>query len=278
MQSIESGNQPVRSPRWGVLNTALDTTTPSFSEILGKLDQIEKECGVRILFACESGSRVWGFASKDSDYDVRYVYVRPMESYITITDRKDEIRGEADPLFDFAGWDITKTLRLLAKSNPSLGEWLNTDLLYRSDPAAHQILKDTYNENFSPGTLYEHYRSMASGIWHRELAGKEISGKQYLYATRALLATNWLVGQKSFPPLLFDTLLAGTSVSSEVAREIAGLLEKKRAGGEMGPQPRIPLIDDFIKAQLTLPRPSTWTNAAPDMAKLDRVLLQLVKG
>ena len=46
-----------------------------------KLHEIEKRENCRILLAVESGSRAWGFASPDSDYDVRFIYVRDKESY-----------------------------------------------------------------------------------------------------------------------------------------------------------------------------------------------------
>ncbi len=42
--------------------------------ILEKLKYIEEENNVKILYAVESGSRGWGFASRDSDYDVRFIY------------------------------------------------------------------------------------------------------------------------------------------------------------------------------------------------------------
>ena len=51
--------------------------------IMKKLDEIEKTEEVRILLAVESGSRAWGFASTDSDYDVRFIYFRPEDEYST---------------------------------------------------------------------------------------------------------------------------------------------------------------------------------------------------
>ena len=59
--------------------------------ILGRLDAIETEHTVRILLAVESGSRAWGFHSTDSDYDVRFLYVRPLEWYLSIEGRRDVI-------------------------------------------------------------------------------------------------------------------------------------------------------------------------------------------
>ena len=46
-----------------------------FQRVRNALAQVEAERNVRVLFACESGSRAWGFASRDSDYDVRFLYV-----------------------------------------------------------------------------------------------------------------------------------------------------------------------------------------------------------
>ena len=52
--------------------------------IPAKLREIEAREHVRILHCVESGSRAWGFASPDSDYDVRFVYVRPLEHYLRL--------------------------------------------------------------------------------------------------------------------------------------------------------------------------------------------------
>lgn len=44
--------------------------------IISRLREIEAEKNIRILYACESGSWVWGFPSVNSDYDIRFVFVR----------------------------------------------------------------------------------------------------------------------------------------------------------------------------------------------------------
>lgn len=59
--------------------------------IIELLHSIEAEHGVKVLYACESGSRAWGFASPDSDYDVRFVYVRPLEDYLSLVPVRDVI-------------------------------------------------------------------------------------------------------------------------------------------------------------------------------------------
>ena len=52
-------------------------------EIIGKIQQklteIEEKENIKILHCVESGSRSWGFASPDSDFDVRFNYLRNKE-------------------------------------------------------------------------------------------------------------------------------------------------------------------------------------------------------
>lgn len=54
-----------------------------------KLLELEQTENIKILYACESGSRAWGFASPDSDFDVRFIYVRPLDYYLSITNAPD---------------------------------------------------------------------------------------------------------------------------------------------------------------------------------------------
>ena len=96
-----------------------------------KLDEIEEMEGVKILHAVESGSRAWGFASPDSDYDVRFVYVRPEQYYLRLDEKKDFINWELDETLDINGWDLSKTLQHFHKSNASLYEWGNSPVVYR---------------------------------------------------------------------------------------------------------------------------------------------------
>ena len=45
-------------------------------KIQEQIRRIEEAENIKMLLAVESGSRAWGFASPDSDYDVRFVYIR----------------------------------------------------------------------------------------------------------------------------------------------------------------------------------------------------------
>lgn len=98
--------------------------------ILNKLDDIERKENVKIIYAVESGSRAWGFDSQDSDYDVRFIYVRPLNDYLSLEDIKDTIDYELNDVFDINGWDLKKALKLLYKSNPTLYEWKASPIVY----------------------------------------------------------------------------------------------------------------------------------------------------
>ena len=99
--------------------------------IIQKLKEIEKTENIRILHAVESGSRAWGFPSSDSDYDVRFIYVRPPEFYLKLEKTRDVIELPINDMLDINGWDLKKTLQLLHSSNPTLFEWMSSPIVYR---------------------------------------------------------------------------------------------------------------------------------------------------
>ena len=100
------------------------------NEISKELNRIEEDYDVKILFACESGSRAWGFPSKDSDYDVRFVYCHQKDWYLNLEKQRDVIEKPIHDLLDISGWDLDKTLRLLRKSNPNILEWATSPIIY----------------------------------------------------------------------------------------------------------------------------------------------------
>jgi len=126
---------------------------------------IEKERHVRILYACESGSRAWGFASPDSDYDVRFIYVQPVNHYLSIRERKDVIELPVNQLLDINGWDIRKALQLFLKSNGPLYEWLQSPIVYKEENGFAQKLR----------SLMPAYFSHRAGCHHRK-AGRSTHG------------------------------------------------------------------------------------------------------
>jgi len=139
-----------------------------FNSVGEELRRIEQAYDVRVLYACESGSRAWGFASQDSDYDVRFIYVHSRDWYLSIEDRRDVIEEPIREGLDLSGWELRKTLRLLRKSNPPLLEWLKSPVVYAWDEAFVADFRQLADEYYSPARCFQHYLHMAFG--HGELA------------------------------------------------------------------------------------------------------------
>lgn len=225
--------------------------------VLDALADIERGYGVRILFACESGSRGWGFSSPDSDYDARFVYAHPHDWYLTVNEntgpgqaQRDVIELPIDDELDVSGWDIRKALRLLSKSNPTLSEWLRSPIIYRQDDKVAAELVSLADEFYSPLAAWHHYFSMAKGNYRGYLKGERVRIKKYLYVLRPVLACQWIESQDGPPPMAFELLLDRLIPSGSLRVEIDALLTKKRASAEVEDGPRIPRISDYLEVEL----------------------------
>lgn len=217
-----------------------------------RLHSAEQEHGVRILYACESGSRAWGFASADSDYDVRFVYVRPRDWYLSVNveNRRDVIEYPIVDDLDINGWDIRKALTLFRKSNPPLLEWLASPIIYREHHPLVDELRQMASVYHSPVAMAYHYLSMARNNHREFLQGESVILQKYLYVLRPLLAIRWIESQSSPPPVEFAKLVDATVQDESLLAAIEDLLVKKRAGLEKDRSPRIAPLSDYIAAEL----------------------------
>lgn len=223
-------------------------------EILARLARLEAEHQVRIIYACESGSRAWGFASTDSDFDVRFLYLHRPEWYLSldVESRRDVIEMPIDGPWDLNGWDLRKALRLLRKSNPPLFEWLQSPLRYLERTSLPATLRRGLADHFSPTSCRHHYFSMARGNFREFLQGEEVWVKKYFYVLRPLLACRWIARGLGVPPIEFQTLLEKTVEEPDVKQAITELLDRKRAGVELARGPRIPVLNQLIEQELAL--------------------------
>src|SRR5258708_18879586 len=137
------------------------------------LQTIATEKQVRILYACESGSRAWGFASADSDYDVRFFYARPRDAYLQLDSPRDVIEVPVVDELDISGWDIFKALSLLRKSTPPLLELLFSPVVYLDQSPAIETLRGLAKELYSPAAMFYHYQHMAGGTYRQYIQGKD---------------------------------------------------------------------------------------------------------
>ncbi len=219
-------------------------------KILEELNKIEVTHDVKILYACESGSRAWGFPSKDSDYDVRFIYIHPLEWYLSIDEKRDVIELPIDDLLDINGWDIRKALKLFNKSNPGLLEWLKSEIVYYQKYSFVDKLRDMSLEVFSPKGLMYHYLNMAKRNYREFLQGEKVKIKKYFYVLRPILACKWIEKYNTMPPILFQELLNVTVPNGNLHDEINTLLERKIHGDELDYEPRIDTINLFIESEI----------------------------
>lgn len=139
------------------------------NKIISKLEKIEKTYNVKVLYACESGSRAWGFESKDSDFDVRFIYMHDIRHYLDIQGKRDVIELPINGILDINGWDLKKTLNLLKKSNPTLIEWLNSPIIYKKDDKILAKLRKLAKDFYKPKSCYYHYINMANSNYRQYL-------------------------------------------------------------------------------------------------------------
>ncbi|WP_342434872.1 nucleotidyltransferase domain-containing protein [Paenibacillus sp. FSL H7-0442] len=219
--------------------------------ILRELRALEQAEQVRIVYACESGSRAWGFPSQDSDYDVRFIYVRPIEWYLSIFDKRDVIERPISDLLDINGWDLKKALQLFRKSNPPLLEWLQSPISYLEQYAVADQIRAISPLTFSPKSCMYHYLNMARGNYRDYLQGEQVKIKKYFYVLRPLLACSWIERHNSMPPMEFVELLEELiPAHTELYQVIEHLLDHKKAGEELDVEPQLSVVNDFIQQQI----------------------------
>jgi uncharacterized protein len=221
-------------------------------EIVADLDNIEREEDVMVLLAVESGSRAWGFASSDSDFDVRFIYIHRPNWYLSIDieERSDVIERPLRNDLDVSGWDVRKALKLFRKSNPPLLEWLQCQIIYRERFSFANKLRDFLPAFYSPKASFFHYLHMAKGNMREYLKGEIVWRKKYFYALRPLLAMHWIERRLGPVPIEFGRLVETVLPAGELRLAVDDLITAKRAGAELDEGPRIPAISDYIGNEL----------------------------
>lgn len=229
---------------------------------------------MRVLLAVESGSRAWGFASPDSDYDIRFLYVHPDDWYVSVFEPRDVIEALRPGDLDFSGWDLRKALRLFFKCNIALNEWLGSPVVYL-DCGLREPLGALLPRFFNPVAALHHCRSLAARTLEEHLAGGRIGIKKLFYVLRPLLACRWIVTRASPPPTPFAELLAAGLATSEEETWIDALHTRKATAVESDPVEVAPSRAASLQAELESYRsavPPPAPSPRPAAHELDRLL------
>jgi predicted nucleotidyltransferase len=235
-----------------------------------RLAEAERDHDIRILYAVESGSRAWGFESPNSDYDVRFIYARKQEWYLSVEPGRDVVEYPIVDDIDISGWDVRKALHLLKKSNPSLVEWLHSPEVYLCDKKLAPALRKLLVHNYSSIKGIHHYKSMAKTNYRAYLSSDLVPLKKYFYVLRPLLAARWIETYNSVAPIEFERLLSMLTKEPDLKIEILTLVERKRLAKEKQYIPRVKRVNEFIEHELarlekiSLPKVSDYCSKSLD--------------
>ncbi len=215
-----------------------------------ELNRIQEQHNIKILYAVESGSRAWGFASIDSDWDVRFIYIHRPEWYLSIDEKRDNMEEILPNAIDLAGWELRKTLKLFRKSNPPLFEWLRSPLIYLEQFSTIDKLRELTKDYFNPKSCVYHYLHMAEGNYRAYLRTDIVRVKKYFYVLRPILACKWIERTNTMAPMEFHDLVETQISDKKLRTEIKNLLTRKQNGEELDKEPKIQIINDFLEKEI----------------------------
>ena len=249
------------------------------SRIEYELNEIEKNYNVKIIYACESGSRAWGFASANSDYDVRFIYTHPKDWYLTIAEKRDVIENPLDGDLDINGWDIRKSLILLRKSNSPLLEWISSPIKYRNVKPIMDAFVELSTVAFLPESSCYHYLSMAKNIISNFDDGEVVKIKSYLYSLRTILCCKWIIKRLNQPPMKIQDLLKEFLPIGELREIVDNLIYVKSGGTESAKIKRSLQFEEYLKDQLNFLETKIPKNPKKiPIEKFDSVFQEILLG
>jgi predicted nucleotidyltransferase len=248
------------------------------TRIAAALAALEAEHNIRVLYACESGSRAWGFPSPDSDYDVRFIYVHALDWYLGLDEGPDTLNFPVDDELDLAGWELRKTLRLLRGSNAALFEWLQSPIVYHEALGFRAQLAPLLPPAFNLKASLHHYLGQLRRGVEEDLVGEEVRLKRLFYALRSALAARWIRERHTLLPMEFEPLRALLPV--ELQGIIDKLLAQKAFSNEKTMVARPAALVEFLAAEYAAGQAARAGLPVPRQTglpeSLDRLFQQLV--
>lgn len=218
--------------------------------IIKTLKEVEDANNVKVLFAIESGSRGWGFASDDSDYDCRFIYVNKYEYYLSIDDKKDVIEIPVDEIYDVSGWDLKKSLLLLRKSNPPILEWISSPIVYMENQGFIKKFRNLANKCFKVKPSMYHYINLAKRFYVDVLGKDKTKIKSYFYIIRPVFACKYIMENNTIPPMELEKIRNNISVPEKINIILDRLLEQKKKVNEKELIDKESVLLDYIREEL----------------------------
>jgi len=244
-------------------------------KILEKLKEIEAKRNIEILLSVESGSRAWGFASPDSDYDIRFIYRHEKDWYLSPWDKDETIEFMTKDDLDGSGWDLRKTFHLLLKSNAALLSWFYSPIVYVKNEKFYELFKPLADECFSPIAVSYHYLSM-SKKYLEACRTDEVKLKSYFYCLRTALTGKWIVEKGTVPPVLFSELLA--LVDDFTRAKIENLIALKATKGEPYEHPNDWELFGFLEKMIldNEEKSKTLSSGNSDKNEMEKVFREIL--
>lgn len=222
------------------------------TQIDERLARIREEHDVRIPLAIESGSRAWGFPSPDSDYDCRFIFVRPLDDYLALFPKRDVIETPVDRVFDVGGWDVAKAITLLLKGNAVVAEWLTSSIIYAGDEGFRTDFAALAGRVLDRSLVTRHYLHLGERIRRTYLPDpSDVPLKKVFYALRPAVMLRWLRLHPShvYGPMDFPTLVRESELPGALGGIVDDLLARKRQTRELG-RGSLPLaVDMFMETE-----------------------------
>ncbi len=250
------------------------------TRISAALLDLEAAHGIRILYACESGSRAWGFPSPDSDYDVRFIYCHPADWYWSLDEGPDTLNFPVDEELDLAGWELRKALRLLRGSNAALFEWLQSPIAYHERLNFRARLAPLLPGAFNLKAGLHHYLGQLRRGFEDDLTGENVGVKRLLYAVRAARAARWIRERQTVPAMEFGPLRE--LLPAALQADVDELLRRKARADEKTEVARPALLTAFLQAEYAAGQAARQTlpiaRGAAVTTELDKLFRDVVAG
>ena len=218
--------------------------------ILQKLKQTEETYEVKIPLAIESGSRGWGFAALDADYDCRFLYVHKKDWYLSVLERKDFIEYAVDEVFDIKGYDISRTLKYIMKPQATIYEWISSNVVYIRDIPVLAKLQDLAAEFFNPIPISYHYLYLARKMYADINEAPAAKIKKYFYILRPIANLNYIWQHRKMPYMEYDRTLAEIEICPAISSAIQELKERKMSAQEHDLIPKVEPLMDYFQSEI----------------------------